>query len=61
MICTVLMYIATATRPGMKAAMNRRPISCWVMMPYTASTTDGGMRMPSVPPAAITPVEMLLL
>ena len=37
-------------------AMNSLPMSCSVMMPYTASTVDGGSMAPSVPPAAITPV-----
>ena len=37
--------------------MNSLPMSCWVIRPYTASTIDGGNIAPSVPPAAITPVE----
>jgi hypothetical protein len=50
------MYIVIASRPGIMPAMNSLPISCSVMMPYTASTVEGGNMAPSVPPAAITPV-----
>ena len=52
----VIMCITIASRPGTMPAMNSLPISCWVMMPYTASTVDGGSIAPSVPPTAITPV-----
>ena len=38
-------------------AMKSLPMSCCVRMAYTASTVDGGNIAPSVPPAAITPVE----
>ena len=37
--------------------MKSLPMSCSVMMPYTASTVEGGSMAPSVPPAAITPAE----
>ena len=50
------MYIVIARIPGMMPAMKSFPMSCSVMMPYTASTVDGGSIAPSVPPAAITPV-----
>ncbi len=50
------MYIVMASTPGMMPAMNNLPMSCSVMMPYTASTVDGGSMAPSVPPAAMTPV-----
>ena len=53
---TVIMYIEAARIPGMIPAMNSLPMSCSVMMPYTASTVEGGSMAPSVPPAAITPV-----
>ena len=42
--------------PGMTPAMNSRPIDVSVAMPYRMKVTDGGMRMPSVPPAQIEPV-----
>ncbi len=42
--------------PGMTPAMNSRPIDVSVAMPYRMNVTDGGMRMPSVPPAQIEPV-----
>src|SRR5215470_15893537 len=56
MVETVAMYIDTARMPGRIPAMNSLPISCSVMIPYTASTVEGGNMAPSVPPAAITPV-----
>ncbi len=49
------MCIMIASRPGTTPAMHSLPISCWVMMPYTASTVDGGSIAPKVPPTAITP------
>ena len=45
--------------PGIRPAMNRRPIEVSVAMPYTIIVIDGGIRMPSVPPAAIAPVARL--
>ena len=42
--------------PGMTPAMNSRPIEVSVAMPYRMKVIDGGMRIPSVPPAQIEPV-----
>ena len=42
--------------PGMKAAMNSLAMFVSVRMAYTTSGTEGGMRMPSVPPTAIVAV-----
>ena len=44
----------------MKPAMNMSPMDCPVMMPYSTMTVLGGMRMPSVPPAAMQPVARVL-
>src|SRR6202167_878334 len=55
MSATVIMYMVAARIPGRMPAMNSLPMSCSVMMPYTARTVDGGSMAPSVPPAAITP------
>jgi hypothetical protein len=55
MSATVIMYIVAARIPGRMPAMNSLPMSCSVMMPYTARTVDGGSMAPRVPPAAITP------
>src|SRR5690606_38133721 len=41
--------------------MNSLSMSVLVMMPYSTSAIDGGMRMPSVPPAAIDPVARVSL
>jgi hypothetical protein len=32
-------------------------MSVSVMMPYSTKMTDGGIMMPSVPPAAISPAD----
>ncbi len=56
MMLIVTMYMITATMPGRIPATNNLPTSCSVISPYTASTVEGGIMMPSVPPAAITPV-----
>ena len=53
----VIMYMETARMPGKTPATNSLPTSCSVISPYTASTVEGGIMMPSVPPAAMTPVE----
>ncbi len=41
--------------PGSTPAANSAPMLVSVMMPYSTSTVDGGIRMPSVPPAAMDP------
>ncbi len=40
----------------MMPAMNSRPIEVSEAMPYRIIVMLGGIRMPSVPPAAIAPV-----
>lgn len=46
-----------SSRPGMMPAMNSLPIELLVSEPYTIMFTLGGIRMPSVPPAARLPSE----
>ena len=41
--------------PGTMPAMKSAPIDVSVMTPYRMSGIEGGMRMPSVPPAAVAP------
>ena len=41
--------------PGMTPPMNKRPIEVSVSKPYMIMAMLGGMRMPSVPPAAREP------
>ena len=48
---------AVSSRPGMIPAMNSLPIELLVSDPYTIMFTLGGIRMPSVPPAASVPSE----
>src|SRR3954470_23616892 len=43
-------------KAGKTPARNNRPIEVSVAIPYRMKVTDGGMRMPSVPPAHIEPV-----
>ncbi len=50
------MNMAVSIRPGMTPARNSRPMEVSVAMPYTIIVTEGGMRMPSVPPAQMEPV-----
>jgi len=57
MMPMVIMCMVIASRPGTTPAMNSLPMSCWVMMPYTTSTVDGGSMAPRVPPTAMTPAE----
>ena len=57
---TTAMYRAIWIRPGIKPAMNMSPMDCPVMIPYSTMTVLGGMRMPSVPPAAMQPVARVL-
>src|SRR5690606_34653868 len=47
------------SRPGMIPAMNSAAIETSVNVPKNANARLGGMRMPSVPEAASTPVESL--
>ena len=42
--------------PGSTPARNSRPIEVSVAMPYRMKVIDGGIRIPSVPPAQIDPV-----
>ena len=48
---------AVSSRPGMMPAMKSLPIELLVSDPYTIMLTLGGIRMPSVPPAASEPSE----
>ncbi len=50
------MNSAVSITPGSTPARNSRPIEVSVAMPYRMNVIDGGMRMPSVPPAQIEPV-----
>jgi hypothetical protein len=43
------------TMPGTMPAMNRRAIDSSTRAPYSTMTMLGGIRMPSVPPAARLP------
>jgi hypothetical protein len=45
-----------SSSPGLMPAMNKRPIEVSDAMPYRIIVMLGGIRMPSVPPAAIAPV-----
>ena len=45
-------YMPIARIPGRIPATNSSPMSARVRMPYTTITTDGGIRIPRVPPAA---------
>src|SRR6185312_9716380 len=45
-------------RPGNTPATNRRPIDDSVAIPYRMKVTDGGIRIPKVPPAQIEPVAI---
>ena len=49
------MYMAASRKPGPKAAEYSRFTGTPMVGPITTSMTEGGMRMPSVPPAAIAP------
>ncbi len=49
------MKIADNSRPGSTAAANRSVAGTPTTGPMTISITDGGIRMPSVPPAVIAP------
>ena len=45
----------TSKSPGKTPAIKRRPIEVSVAIPYTIMVIDGGIKIPSVPPAAIDP------
>ena len=49
---------STSSTPGTTPARNSRPIDVSVTRPYRIIVIDGGIRMPSVPPAQIEPVAM---
>ena len=44
-------------KPGIRAAMNSLAIFVSVRIAYTTSGTDGGIRIPSVPPTASVAVD----
>ncbi|MNC87258.1 hypothetical protein D3C83_29690 [compost metagenome] len=50
-------YRAASVRPGMMAAENRLPTETESRSAITISMMLGGMRMPSVPAAAMVPQE----
>src|SRR5690606_39885337 len=50
------MNMAVSIMPGTTPARKRRPIDVCVEIPYTIIVTEGGIRIPSVPPAAMEPV-----
>ncbi len=52
------MKSAVSMMPGSTPARNSRPIDVSVAMPYKMNVIDGGIRMPSVPPAQIDPVAI---
>ena len=54
---TVSIYNVTSTRPGRTPAAKSRPIDCSAIIPYRMKPVLGGISIPSVPPAAILPVE----
>jgi hypothetical protein len=45
-----------SSSPGITPARKSRPIDVSVAMPYRMNVIDGGIRMPSVPPAQMDPV-----
>src|SRR5205085_4285446 len=54
------MKIVESSSPGSTAAANRSVAGTPTTGPMTISITDGGIRMPSVPPAAIAPALILV-
>ena len=48
-----IMKVMAISRPGTMPAMNRRAINSSTSAPYRTMMMLGGIRMPSVPPAAI--------
>ena len=57
---TTMRTVSTKRRvsriPGSTPATNRRPMLSSVRIAYTTNPIEGGIRMPSVPPAATAPV-----
>jgi hypothetical protein len=53
------MKIADSSRPGNTAAANRSVAGTPTTGPITISITEGGIRMPSVPPAVMAPADIL--
>ena len=53
------MKMPAISRPGTTPAMNRRAINSSTSAPYSTMTMLGGIRMPSVPPAASEPNTVL--
>ena len=51
-------YSPASSRPGSSAPAYRRATDTDSTGPMTTSITEGGMRMPSVPPAQIVPADM---
>ena len=51
---------AASSKPGSTAAANRSVAGTPTTGPMTISITEGGMRMPSVPPAAMAPALILV-
>ena len=47
--------MTTSRMPGTTPARNSRPIEVSVAIPYRIIVIDGGIRMPSVPPAHTEP------
>ena len=52
------MYSPDSISPGITAAANRSVAGTPTTGPITISITDGGIRMPSVPPAVIVPAAI---
>src|SRR5690606_18306716 len=50
------MNMAVSMMPGITQARKRRPIDVCRDIPHTIIVTAGGIRSPSVPPAAMEPV-----
>ena len=50
------MYSTPNSRPGTSAPMNRSPTDTETWSAMSTSMMDGGMRMPSVPEAATSPL-----
>ncbi len=52
------MYMPDSRKPGPKAAAYRSMMEMSSTGAITTSITEGGIRMPSVPPAAMEPADM---
>ncbi len=55
MTVTVIIITTVRMMPGKIPAMNNLPIDDSVIAPYTTITSDGGIRIPSVPELHMTP------